>query len=325
MAAGPLRAIYFVDALMFLDFQDYRPDTPRIPTAISVREAVLISLVAHLLLVIAYLLMPERFFAENVPVEVLTDQSEQPPLRFVEVLPQNDMIAPPIRPADQSDQDRRSTTRERPPDAVDPAPVMRGNTPEMVQGGPPATPPPSPPPSPQPEQMADASRLPPADMGLADAARTPPDSTNARASSSALSDSLRDLQQYFRQENFDNPRGGNTDQSADIQFDSMGIDFGPWLRRFKNQVERNWLVPAAAMTTRTRVVIRFNVLRNGVITDLEVMQPASIPALTNAALNSLRLSNPTAALPPEYPADKVLFTVTFYYNLDPRSLGPGRE
>jgi TonB family protein len=305
---------------MFLDFQDYRPDTPRIPTAISVREAVLISLVVHLLVVIAYLLMPERFFEEAVPVEVVQQQPESPPLRFVEVLPQNDMIAPPIRPADQSDQDRRSATRERPPDAIDPSPAMRGNTPEMVQGGPPAAPPPSPPPAPQPtEQMADASRLPPSDMGFAEAPPAPADPVAARPSSRPLSESLRDLQQYFRQENFDNPRGGNTEQSADIQFDSMGIDFGPWLRRFKNQVERNWLVPAAAMTTRTRVVIRFNVLRNGVITDLEVLQPASIPALTNAALNSLRLSNPTAALPPEYPADKVLFTVTFYYNLDPRS------
>ena len=305
---------------MFLDFQDYRPDTPRIPTAISVREAVLISLVVHLLFVIAYLLMPERFFAEEVPVEMVTQQPEQPPLRFVEVLPQKDMIAPPVRPADQSDQDRRSTTRERPPDALDPAPAMRGNTPEMAQGGPQAAPPPSPPPSPPAEQMADASRLPPAEMGLTEAPPTPPEPTSRSASSRPLSESLRDLQQYFREENFDNPRGGKTEQAADIQFDSMGIDFGPWLRRFKNQVERNWLVPAAAMTTRTRVVIRFNVLRNGVITDLEVLQPASIPALTNAALNSLRLSNPTAALPPEYPADKVLFTVTFYYNLDPRSL-----
>jgi hypothetical protein len=28
-------------------------------------------------------------------------------------------------------------------------------------------------------------------------------------------------------------------------------------------------------------------------------------------------SNPTIALPPEYPEDKVFFTVTFYYNERP--------
>jgi TonB family protein len=73
------------------------------------------------------------------------------------------------------------------------------------------------------------------------------------------------------------------------------------------------------MTFKGRVVVQFNVLRNGTIRDLVVLQPAPIPALTNAAVNSLRLSNPTAALPPEYPADQVLFTVTFHYNEDPRS------
>ena len=42
---------------MYFDFEDYRPDTPRISTAISVREAVLLSIVAHLLVVIGYLLL----------------------------------------------------------------------------------------------------------------------------------------------------------------------------------------------------------------------------------------------------------------------------
>jgi TonB family protein len=303
---------------MYFDFEDYRPDTPRIPTAVSIREAVLVSVIVHLLVAIAYLLVPEQWFerdellAEAAP---LVDADREPPLRFVEVVPLTDRMERPVRPADQSDLDRRSRTVERPPDAIDPMPFMRGNTPEMVEGGPtgaPPTPPPAPPP------VADASPLPPSDRGFASLPPQPAPESPARSARS-LGDSLRNLQQYLQRENFDNPRGGNTEQSADIQFDSMGIDFGPWLRRFKNQVERNWLVPQAAMTFRGRVVIRFNVHRNGYITDLQVLQPASIPALTNAALNSLRLSNPTAQLPPEYPAEKVLFTVTFYYNEDPRS------
>ncbi len=308
---------------MYFDFEDYRPDTPRIPTAVSFREAVLVSVIVHLVVVIAYLLIPEQWFeradvlAEATPVV----DPDREPLRFIEVIPLADHMAPPVRPADQSDMDRRSATRERPPDAIDPMPFMQGNTPEMVQGGP-ETPPPSPPPSPAPAQrqpeVADTSALPPSDRGFA---TMPPQPVRepATQTSRALGDSLRDLQQYLHHENFNNPRGGDTEQSADIQFDSMGVDFGPWLRRFKNQVERNWLVPAAAMSFKGRVVIRFNVHRNGYITDLQVLQPASIPALTNAALNSLRLSNPTTVLPPEYPAEKVLFTVTFYYNEDPRS------
>jgi len=307
---------------MYFDLEDYRPDTPRIPNPISIREAVLISVIVHLVLVIAYFVVPEEWFErqELLVENAASDPQRQPPLRFVEVMPLLDRMEQPVRPADQSDLDRRSQTRERPPDAIDPAPFMRGNTPEMTEGGPSAAAPPSAPPSPpeRPEtETLDASALPPADRGFASLPPQPA-SPSAPQSAQSLSDQLRDLQQYLRQENFDNPRGGNTEQSADIQFDSMGIDFGPWLRRFKNQVERNWLVPAAAMSLRSRVVIRFNVLRNGYITDLTVLQPASVPALTNAALNALRLSNPTAVLPPEYPAEKVLFTVTFYYNERPR-------
>lgn len=311
---------------MYFDFEDHRPDTPRIPVAVSLREGVLLSIVVHLLLVIAYLVAPDTWFEREADPElqaVEVQPAQTPPLRFVEVMPLIDREERPVRPADQSDLDRRSATRERAPDAIDPAPLMRGNTPEMTVGGPrtppPAAPPAPPAPSPRPrppQEMADASALPPSDLGLASRDQR---QAAAAPSTSALSDSLRDLQQYLSEENFNNPRGGNTQQSADIQFDTMGIDFGPWLRRFKNQVERNWIVPAAAMTFKGRVVVQFKVLRNGTIRDLVVLQPAPIPALTNAAVNSLRLSNPTAALPPEYPADNVLFTVTFHYNEDPRA------
>lgn len=308
---------------MYFDFQDYRPDIPRIPSAISLREGVLLSIVVHLLIVIVYLMAPDSWFERDaVELAQVVPDRQQEPMRFVEVMPLVEMERPPIRPADQSDLDRRSSTLETPPDAIDPEPAMQGNTPERVVGGPPAeppAPPPAPEPSPGADEVVDAGTLPPEDEGLM-ASRQEALRTAPRADPSSLSDSLRNLQQYLREDNFRNPRGGLTEQSADIQFDSMGVDFGPWLRRFKNQVERNWLVPSAAMTFKGRVVIRFNVLRNGVIRDLEVLQPAPIPALTNAALNALRLSNPTAALPPEYPAEMVLFTVTFHYYEDPRSV-----
>jgi TonB family protein len=135
-----------------------------------------------------------------------------------------------------------------------------------------------------------------------------------RAAAGNLGDSLRNLQRYLHDQNYDNQQGGQADTGADIQFDSMGVDFGPWLRRFKNQIERNWLVPQAAMSLKGRVVIQFWVLRNGSIVDMKVVQPSEIAAFTTSALNALKLSNPTTPLPPEYPADKVLFTVTFHYN-----------
>lgn len=284
---------------MFLDFEDQRPETPTIPRAISLREGVLLSLVFHMGMALVVLLFPGLF--ASPPSQVLQPVPDQsPPLRFVEVMPLVDRRAIPRRPADQSDLDRRSQTIERAPTPADPTPFSRGNTPDPVVGGPEtremteAAPPA--PPAPPPD----------ADRGLSAATPVP---TRAR-----LGESLRNLQQYLQHDNFQNERGGATDQGADIQFDSMGVDFGPWLRRFKNQVERNWIVPPAAQTLKGRVVLQFYVLRNGTITELRIAQPASIEAFTVSAQNALKLSNPTLPLPTEYPADRVFFTVTFYYN-----------
>jgi TonB family protein len=81
------------------------------------------------------------------------------------------------------------------------------------------------------------------------------------------------------------------------------------------QVKSNWFIPQAAMVLKGRVVITLNIHRNGAISDITVIQSSGIQSLDNAAANALRTSNPTVALPPEYPEDKVLFTVTFLYNL----------
>lgn len=302
---------------MYLDFEDYRPETPRVPSPISVREGVLISIIVHLALLLAYVLLPKDLFRSAESVVPI--QRSQEPLRFVEVVPLKDKSLAPLLRDLQSDQDRRSATRERAPNPDNSMPFSRGNTPELVEGGPKTPPAPMPTPPAPPSPMAPTPSSSPALSDLA-SKMTVPTPAPERGSNRTIADSLRNLQQYLKSENYDNLKGGNAEQSADIQFDSMGVDFGPWLRRFKNQVERNWIVPVSAMTYRGRVVIQFNVLRNGTITDLSVVQPAGYPALTSSALSALKLSNPTANLPPEYPAEKVFFTVTFHYNEDPRTI-----
>ena len=309
---------------MYFDFEDYRPEAPRIPQAISIREAVLVSVILHLLGLVAYLVMPRQWFdrPETQLAEVIPQTpDERQPMRFVEVVPFVDRSAPPERPADASDMDRRSATRERPPDATNSQPFLQGSTPELIQGGPPTPPaPPSPPPAPPapPAAQVEAPPAKPAEQGFIpvpqEAARERP------AQTTNLRESLSNLQQYLRQENLDNARGGQTDVSADIQFDSKGVEFGPWLLRFKRQVERNWLVPQVLATHRRyeQVVVRFIVHRNGFISNVEVLRTASIPALTTAVVNSLRLSNPTAVLPPEYPEDQMPIVATFHYNYDSR-------
>jgi TonB family protein len=133
----------------------------------------------------------------------------------------------------------------------------------------------------------------------------------------SLGDALRNLQRYVPREQFDNPGGNGGQAYPEIQFDSKGVEFGPWIRRFIAQVKRNWFIPYAAMSNKGHVVVTFNVHKDGSITDLSVIGPCPIEPFNNAAYGALSASNPTVPLPPEYPTEKAFFTVTFFYNETP--------
>ena len=130
------------------------------------------------------------------------------------------------------------------------------------------------------------------------------------------------LSRYAEQAAFDKANGSpNGPFGPAFQFDTKGVEFGPWIRRFIKQVKRNWIVPSEAMSVHGHVVLTFNVQKSGALTDLQVTGPSSVDTFNNAALKALTASNPTDPLPPEYPSDKAFFTVTFYYN-EPVSKGP---
>ena len=291
---------------MYLDLEDYRPDTPRVPSVISVREGVLLSLVLHGVMLAVILFAPTDWLeaAEDPVVPVPVNKE---PMRYVQIAPAIDREALAKLQAELSDIDRRSATRDRAPVPQNEAPLSRGNTPEKVVGGP--SEPPEPAAAPPPASPAESAPTTTAGLYAEERPPAPP-----APPAPNVGRALRNLQRYLQDNNYDNALGGAADQNADIQFDSKGADFGPWLRRFVAQVRRNWLIPQVAELARGHVVIQFTVLRNGSIVDLRVAQPAAIDALTVSALNAIKLSNPTAALPPDFPDDRAPFIVTFRYN-----------
>ncbi len=333
---------------MFLHLDDTRPDTDHIERAISLREAVAASIIFHVGLILLMLWLPTLPWVQRLmapPPEAqelqLAQQQQDRPQPFVMVEPRIDREAlrKLTRPAPMSDADREARSRERNPNATNNQPFMRGRSAEMTEAqkrtekpkgeGPapdPAPPTPKPTPQAEPAQNAANNTTPPP---LAQAplptprpqaqpvTQQPPAPRGGPPPGGALGEALRNLNRYAQDQQLDNPNGGNQVDPA-IQFDSKGVEFGPWLRRFVAQVKRNWFVPYAAMSLKGHVVITFNVHKDGRITDLQVLRPSDIAAFNNAALNALATSNPTMALPPEYPADKAFFTVTFYYNESPR-------
>jgi TonB family protein len=312
---------------MYIDFEDLRPDTPRVEGALSVREGVLISIIVHLLLLIAILLLPDLLpeSTRQTPVAAVNREPRQSP-RFVFMQPPVDISKPqPRRDVEASDQDRRLSTIKPPPKPENPLPFTRGNSreremadiappsrgnapePSVAQGSPTA----------EAEGQVAANDPSRSMMRLPESANAPPGlRLGDTGTKGALGNALRNLQRYVQQQSFDNPTGSGDSQGL-IQFDSKGVDFGPWLRRFVAQVKRNWFVPQAAMIMKGHVVITFNIHRNGAITDIEVKQPSNIESFNLAAVNALMSSNPTQPLPAEYPSDSAFFTVTFLYNEDP--------
>ena len=128
------------------------------------------------------------------------------------------------------------------------------------------------------------------------------------------------LRRSIDQQSFGNVSGDTGRYGPEIQFDTKGVEFGPWIRRFVAQIRRNWFIPYSVLTNHGHVVLTFHVHRDGSLTDLAVLQPSAIDSFNQSASNALRSSNPTQPLPPEYPDDRVLFTVTFFFNETP----PGR-
>jgi TonB family protein len=319
---------------MYFDFEDGHPDLDRLPSALSVREEMMLAVIAHLLLVIAILVVPEMEWVKALAItpEAARVDTLKPPVpqqrqRFVLVQPRVDVEA--LRPhmrAPLSDLNREAATPERVPNARNRQPRSRGNTSEYVE----RTPPPSEAPRGRPETesapsstngeaQTDTARLALPESEAAAAYERRPSSTPPAPAGGlgSLREALRNIERYTDGAQFDNPEGGGGDYKGWIQFDSKGVEFGPWIRRFVAQVKRNWFVPMAAMSLKGHVVITFNVHRNGALTDLTVVGPSNVEAFNHAAFNALVLSNPTQPLPAEYPDDKAFFTVTFFYNESP--------
>jgi TonB family protein len=313
---------------MYFDFEENHPDIPTLPRSLTRLEVILLTIVTYLAMIIVALVWPELPFVKELEAQrqQALEQQRQQELqqqrenaRFVFVQPRVEVKTqrPPER-AELSDLDRRAATVERAPNPTNPLPFARGNSSERIDAPPPTR-----------ETQPAASEPPP--PGPADPTRqgmplpTSPTAMEPRSaekvvaqrgpSPGVLADAIRNVERYVDKEAFGNLRGGQGQEIApSIQFDTKGVEFGPWIRRFIAQIRRNWFVPQAAMTMHGNVVVTFFVHKDGRVTDLTVLKPSLVDAFTNSAYGAMKSSNPTYPLPPEYPDDRCFFTVTFYFN-----------
>lgn len=136
------------------------------------------------------------------------------------------------------------------------------------------------------------------------------------ASPGGLGTQLQQMMVGSLQGGFYNPNASRLNTGA-LSFDTAAWDLGPYARQVQERVQSNWHVPEAQMVLRQKgwVAIRFNVQKDGTVTDLQVLRPSGIPSYDQSALDALRSSNPLPPLPSQVTVPQLGGVFRFFYNM----------
>jgi outer membrane biosynthesis protein TonB len=114
---------------------------------------------------------------------------------------------------------------------------------------------------------------------------------------------------------------------AEILSDTMGVDFAPYLSRIQHDINRNWqaIIPEAAMPPlmkRGRVILEFAIMKDGKVQGLTMSQggQSGDVSLDRAAWGGIVGSNPFPPLPNNFPGQYIRIRCYFYYNPDKNDL-----
>jgi TonB family protein len=294
------------------------------------REATWVSLVVHGVIVLALIFLPK--WLPQAALIVPSHQKDN--VTFVD---DHSLPSPPVKPRKTplvSDQDRvaqsktptidKETLRQLadarrpgPPKPVAPAQQPPGETQAMPA---PQAPPQASQPAPPPPPTTETAKL-----------EAPVPKQNPFAISSAGSAVDRAIHAAANDhpgahESFGGDRGSgirprNEHGSMDILSDTLGVDFGPYMKRLRVTVEDHWfpLIPEVALPPMMKkgvVVIEFAILQDGTIRDAHVVASSGDQALDRAAYGALLNASPVPRLPREYSAEFLRIRAAFFYNPD---------
>jgi TonB family protein len=105
----------------------------------------------------------------------------------------------------------------------------------------------------------------------------------------------------------------------EILSDTMGVDFGPYVKQLKRQIQTHWepLIPEAAMPPLNKtgtVVIELMIMKSGAVTAMKVVKSSGDVPFDRAAWGAITTSLPLPTLPPEFKGEFLLLRGTFLYN-----------
>ena len=117
----------------------------------------------------------------------------------------------------------------------------------------------------------------------------------------------------------------NVQGGLEVLSDTQGVDFGPYLERVVFIVKRNWynVIPEAAMPPilkRGKVSIEFAILKDGRIAGMRLVGQSGDVSLDRAAWSGITASNPFPPLPTQFTGQYLALRFHFLYNPDERDL-----
>jgi len=318
----------------------------RAEPAFPLERAVLASLAAHVLVVLLLIFAPisapvdprKGILGAFAPREK-TDE-EKIPIIFKE--------APgPARPNPKksapSDADRLAAGGDpsKPP-AQTPFVARRGGIEGLAPGAPlvrrPLSPrPPGEAPQRQAESSSPAARSPEQrSEGGADALRVPPAGPQREGSAAGA---LTDLRQAARQAarevlsqgeggaGFPNPDGGFVNNLGGVSFETSWYDWGPYAAKMLRRIKLHWKISQDLMLLAQKgiVRIRFSIMADGRVADVEQLRSSTTPPYDQAALKAILESNPFDPLPRDLlemapGKDRERIIIDFIYYIDPADL-----
>jgi TonB family protein len=321
------------------------------------REAFWISLIAHLLLIIALAnaarLMPAKSFTVFTPADLLKNRE----LTYLEMSPDAQKnVKPPKDTNIISDKNRIATSRHPTIDRKTLQDIL-----DSARAGAPGM---SAPPAPKPQPASSAQQqaqntgqnatapaagsnpIQPRENGTSDnaqmakleppkVAKTSPGPFSGTVSPGAAIEEATRAAAANRLGGYGGASGdyGNsigratshTASDIDIVSDTMGVDFSPYLSRVLHDVRENWynLIPEVArapLMKKGKVSIEFAILKDGHVAGMRLVGPSGDVSLDRAAIGGISGSNPFPPLPGEFRGQYLALRFHFFYNPDKNDL-----
>ena len=112
-----------------------------------------------------------------------------------------------------------------------------------------------------------------------------------------------------------NPDGGYVDNGP-LSFDTTWYDWGAYAAEMIRRIKLHWDVPELArLGWKGSLTVRFYIRADGTVEDAKILRMSGVPPFDNAAFQAIIKSSPFRPLPAELHEEREGVTITFFYNM----------